>query len=270
MRKIHIILIIVAFAAFSCKTAEKAPIISIEKVPDTITMASGLKYIILKKGNGRKIQPSDVVSVHYTGKFLNDSVFDSSRQRNQPIVLTIGKGQVIKGWEEGLLQLSKGDDAILIIPPHLAYGDRQVGPIPPNSILKFEVYIVDVTEVRKPEPFNVAGKDTLTLSSGLKILIVEEGNGARPAFTRKVDVHYTGYFTDGRVFDSSIDRGRPLNFEVGAGRVIKGWDEGIMRIRKGGKARLIIPPYLAYGDRQTGPIPPNSTLIFDVELIDIE
>lgn len=271
MKKLLLSVLALSLILQACQTSREVNLVT-EKpfVPDTVQMESGLKYVITKKGEGRKVQAGDMVRVHYTGKFLSDTVFDSSIKRNQPIALTVGKGQVIRGWDEGLKQLAQGDEAVLIIPPSLAYGERQVGPIPPNSTLKFEVVIVDVIEVKKAEPFDVAGKDTLSLSSGLKIITVLEGNGARPAFTRKVSVHYTGYFLDGKVFDSSVERGQAFTFEVGTGKVIKGWDEGIMRIRKGGKARLIIPSHLAYGERLTGPIPPNSTLVFDVELIDIE
>ena len=86
-----------------------------------------------------------------------------------------------------------------------------------------------------------------------------------------VSVHYTGYLEDGSIFDSSIDRGEPIAFPVGTGRVIAGWDEGIMLLNVGGKARLIIPSQLAYGEKGAGNIiPPNATLIFDVELLDVK
>ena len=86
---------------------------------------------------------------------------------------------------------------------------------------------------------------------------------------QNVSVHYSGYLLDGTKFDSSHDRGEPITFPIGQGRVIKGWDEGISLLKVGGKAKLIIPPDLGYGDRAIGPIPPGSILIFDVELVDI-
>ena len=108
--------------------------------------------------------------------------------------------------------------------------------------------------------------------SGLEVIEVEAGTGTRATRGSVVRVHYTGKFQDGRVFDSSYTRGEPLEFELGAGRVIKGWDEGIALLNEGGKAQLIIPPDLAYGEKGAGGgvIPPNATLVFDVELVEVK
>ena len=105
--------------------------------------------------------------------------------------------------------------------------------------------------------------------SGLEYIEVQEGTGAKAKAGMTVSVHYTGKFQDGKVFDSSVSRGEPITFPLGQGRVIKGWDEGIALMKVGGKAQLIIPPDLAYGERGAGGvIPPNATLVFDVELMD--
>jgi len=107
--------------------------------------------------------------------------------------------------------------------------------------------------------------------SGLEYVEIEAGTGDQAKAGKTVRVHYTGKFLDGKVFDSSVSRGDPLEFQLGAGRVIKGWDEGIALMKVGGKAQLTIPPQLAYGERGAGGvIPPNATLVFDVELISIK
>ena len=104
--------------------------------------------------------------------------------------------------------------------------------------------------------------------SGLGIKVIEEGTGDFPKAKEPVTVHYSGYLLDGTKFDSSYDRGEPITFNLGVGSVIKGWDEGILSLRKGAKAWLYIPPALGYGARATGPIPAGSTLIFQVEVLD--
>ena len=107
----------------------------------------------------------------------------------------------------------------------------------------------------------------ITTASGLKYVVVQEGTGASPTAASNVTVHYTGKFLDGKVFDSSVQRGQPATF--GLSQVIKGWTEGLQLMKEGGKTTFLIPPGLAYGERGGGPIPANSTLIFEVELIKV-
>jgi len=107
--------------------------------------------------------------------------------------------------------------------------------------------------------------------SGLEYVETQAGTGAQAVAGKTVSVHYTGKLTNGKVFDSSHTRGEPIEFPLGAGHVIKGWDEGIALMKVGGKATLTIPPELGYGQRGAGAsIPPNSTLIFDVELVSVK
>jgi FKBP-type peptidyl-prolyl cis-trans isomerase FkpA len=118
-------------------------------------------------------------------------------------------------------------------------------------------------------PSKTTGKGTKT-ASGLQYWDLKKGTGAVAKAGQTVKVHYTGWLTDGKMFDSSVTRGEPFEFKLGAGMVIKGWDEGVAGMKVGGKRQLRIPPDLGYGARGAGgAIPPNSTLVFDVELLGV-
>lgn len=113
--------------------------------------------------------------------------------------------------------------------------------------------------------------EEITLKSGLKYVDVEVGEGPAAVSGREVTVHYTGTFPNGKKFDSSVDRDEPFTFKLGAGHVIKGWDEGVAGMRIGGKRKLVIPPELGYGSRGAGSvIPPGAVLHFEVELLGVE
>ncbi len=243
--------------------------LGISKAQDTLTTASGLKYIIRQEGKGELPKPEALLKVHYTGKLLNDTVFDSSYERKRPFTFVLGKGKVIKGWDEGFALLKQGTKATFIIPPNLAYGGRATGKIPANSTLVFDVELMEVKNPIVIEPYDVKGKDTITTASGLKYIVVKKMPSSEKTAKagELVTVDYSGYFKDGKMFDSSVKRGTPIKFTLGQGQVIKGWDEALQLMRSGEKYRLIIPYQLAYGERGRGGIPPRTDLIFDVEMV---
>lgn len=129
--------------------------------------------------------------------------------------------------------------------------------------------LIAVTAFAAQEAKKDSGK-TVTTVSGLKYVDVVVGKGASPTTGKQVKVHYTGTLENGKKFDSSVDRNEPFSFVIGVGQVIPGWDEGVMTMKVGGKRKLIIPAKLGYGSRGAGGvIPPNATLLFDVELLDV-
>ena len=131
------------------------------------------------------------------------------------------------------------------------------------------------TEKSTPAPSNLIAMDNnenqVTTASGLKYVEIAEGTGETPAKGQTVSVHYTGTLENGKKFDSSRDRNSAFEFQIGEGQVIKGWDEGLSTMKVGGRRKLIIPAELGYGARGAGGvIPPNATLIFDVELLKVK
>lgn len=265
----YLSLMVVLLAQSSCSIFNKNTVAK-NISQDTLTTASGLKYIIREKGRGELAEKGAKVNVHYIGRLTNDTVFDSSYKRNQAFSFTLGNGKVIKGWDEGIALLHQGDKATFIIPAELAYGSRKTGSIPANSTLIFDIELISVKNPVKIEAYKVEGKDTLTTSSGLKYIVVKKGHPQNPSAKagEVVTVHYSGYFKDGLMFDSSIKRGQPIKFTLGQGQVIKGWDEMLQLMRSGDKVRAIIPYELAYGEKGRGnSIPPKAELTFDMELI---
>jgi peptidylprolyl isomerase len=156
--------------------------------------------------------------------------------------------------------------AILLLSVALPLAAQPTTKQPPTAPQKHRRPIARRRQPVKPTTPSLV----VTLPSGLSYVITKLGEGRQPLPGEKVSVNYTGVTSNGIKFDSSLDRGRPFSFELGKGQVIKGWDEGIGKLRVGTQATFIIPPQLAYGEKGRGPIPPNATLIFIVELMGIE
>lgn len=235
--------------------------------------ATDLEWFDIAVGEGASPVEGSVVVVEYTGWLEDGTSFDSSYKRPKPFSFAIAKGQVIPGWDEGVMGMKVGGKRQLKIPGKLGYGARGTPRIPPNSTLIFDVELLEVKapRVAPAAPMDIPKGKHVKLPSGLQYYDIQEGTGATPKEGQTVMVDYTGWLENGEKFDSSLDRAEPIAFPVGTGRVIKGWDEGVGSMMVGGKRQLIIPYELAYGERGRPPvIPPKSTLIFDVELVGIE
>jgi FKBP-type peptidyl-prolyl cis-trans isomerase len=238
---------------------------------DAVKTASGLASKVLKPGIGKDHPAAtDKVKVHYTGWTRDGQMFDSSVTRGEPITFPLNG--VIPGWTEGVQLMVVGEKRRFWIPAALAYGDHARNRAPSGDLV-FDVELLDVTPAPKPPPVPedvkaVPGKAKKT-ASGLAYRVLSDGTGtSHPTAASSVTVHYSGWTTDGKMFDSSVTRGQPAQF--GLGNVIKGWTEGVQLMTKGEKVRFWIPGPLAYGDKPNRPGAPAGMLVFDIELIDFQ
>ena len=250
-------------ATITAQNNEDKPVIPKLDAKEWKKLDSGLEVWDAKEGKGDAVKAGSRVKVHYTGWLTNGDIFDSSVVRKEPI--EFGLNGVIKGWQEGIPGMKPGGIRRLKIPADLAYGNKQRGPIPPNSMLVFEVELLATSP--KPEFPKLDAKEWKKLGdAGLEIWDVKEGEGEAVKPGGSVTVHYTGWLTSGKEFDSSFDD-KAVSFPLKG--VIQGWQEGIPGMKPGGIRRLKIPASLGYGRDGTsdGSIPPNATLVFEVQLI---
>jgi peptidylprolyl isomerase len=252
--------------------APRAPADVAEAPADAIKTDSGLAWKILRKGTGGAHPgPHDKVTVHYTGWTAAGKTFDSSIPRGEPSTFLLG--DVVRGWTEGVQLMTKGEKRRFWIPAALAYGDTPSRPDVPGGALVFNIELVDF--VKMPDPVVVpddvaaAPDDARKTRSGLAYKILRHGSGkAHPTEADTVEVHYSGWTPDGKLFDSSVTRGKPTSFPLNG--VIKGWTEGVQLMVIGDKARFWIPGRLAYGDKPGRPGTPAGPLVFDIELLAIK
>ena len=256
------------------------------KSSDVVTLKSGVKYTEVKVGTGVEAKNGDLIEIHFKGWVIKDSsnIFsdwsvDSTKKTdliadsyamNQPIKFVLGTESFIKGSEEGIVGMKTGGQRTIVIPSNCAYGPQGMGPVPPNTSIRVLIELVSAKEAIVAKMWDVDSTLFKTTASGLKYAIIKDGEGDFVGKEKQTTVHYSGYLLDGTRFDSSVERDEPFTFIAGVGQVIPGWDEGVQLMKKGSKARFIIPSNLGYGDRDLGKIPPNSILIFDVEVLDVK
>lgn len=230
---------------------------------------SGLASRVITAGTGTTHpSPTAPVTVHYTGWTTDGRMFDSSRRRGQPATFPLNR--VIPGWTEGVQLMVQGETRRFWIPAELAYGATPRRPGAPAGPLTFDIELISFPEPPTvPSDVAAVPSGAERTESGLAFRILTPGTGtAHPAPTSRVQVHYTGWTTDGRQFDSSVARGRPASFGVGG--VIAGWTEGLQLMVVGEKRRFWIPAELAYGNTPSRPGAPVGMLVFDVELLAIQ
>ena len=286
MKNLKIIIACLLLASFA--QAQKA-------VKYSKSKTTGLSYVMHKSNKGPKLKLDDVVTLNLKYSTSKDSLVFDSWKMGKPIQLKIAKASFKGDLMDGLTLLTVGDSASFLINADSLFTKTFGAPRPAfidsSSFLSFTVKVISTTtdaalkaEELKAEKENAMKENEVIAkyiadkqitpsksSSGLMYIISEPGAGEQAQAGKTVKVHYTGRLLDGTKFDSSLDRNEPIEFKLGQGMVIKGWDEGIALLKVGGKALLIIPSNLAYGSRGAGGvIPPFSPLTFEVELVSVQ
>jgi FKBP-type peptidyl-prolyl cis-trans isomerase len=205
----------------------------------------------LAVGSGAVVTTGMNLKVNFTGTLTNGTVIDAAASVT-PTEFILSDGQVMPGWVQGLPGMKVGGTRVLTIPAELAYGSQGYGEIPPNATLIYQFSLLDAQA-----------------APSVKIEDIQVGTGAEAVPGKTVSVFYTGKLADGTVFDSNVGQD-PMSFTVAAGQMIPGFDQGVQGMKVGGKRTITIPPSLGYGAQGQGAIPPNATLIFDVELVDVK
>ncbi|MFE5796310.1 FKBP-type peptidyl-prolyl cis-trans isomerase [Streptomyces sp. NPDC056503] len=267
-----------------------------EKFGEKPTLAKGegdppkeLKVNVISEGDGPVTKDGDALQVNYLGQTWDSTTpFDNSFDRGEPFTLTLGAGQVIKGWDQGLKGQKVGSRVEIGIPPELGYGEKGSPPsIKGGATLVFVVDILKATTIPKSAEGTVVAQEnkdlpkvgtntdgkapslTVPKAAAPKALVsnyVIEGKGEAVKATDTLTVQYQGVlWKDGKKFDSSYDRGAPATFPLA--NVIPGWSKGLEGKKVGSRVLLVVPPADGYGDQAQGPIPANSTLVFTVDIL---
>jgi len=281
MRSI-VLIILVAVLFTACNQPKKSNFVS---------DPNGYEYVFHKNESTPNVKPGDYIEVHMINSKMNDSIIYSTYENNQPY-----KFQVTEPLNSGdimsfFVQMSQGDSATVRVvvdsvyrkrlPPFFNAGDKMQYHIRMDKVTnqqEFESAELDVLKQQLimdktllDEYLATNGIDAEEKPNGMRIVIDNEGAGPNIRAGNTVEVHYTGKLLDGTVFDSSIPREQPFSFAVGQGKVIPGWDEAILLMKKGTKARIWLPSYLAYGkSRASAEIGPNSILTFEMEVISVK
>lgn len=212
-------------------------------------------------GTGPEAVTPSLVEVHYVGVLVDGTEFDSSWGKATPFNFAVGSGQVIKGWDQGVAGMRVGGRRRLVIPPDLAYGATAKTKIPANSTL---IFVVDLAKVT-PEPDAVLDP---TPAAGLTSQDLDLGSGPAVALGDTVTINFVLVSaTTGKKLYSSWRTGRTSSVKMGDDKAIKGWDQGIIGMKVGGRRRLSVPPALAYGEKGNADVGPNETLVYIIDVV---
>ena len=265
MRRFFTALVVVCTAAIAFGQAPPpVPADVAAPPPDAQKLPSGLASKVVTPGAGtEKPSATDVVTVHYTGWTTDGKMVDSSFTRGMPSMFPLNRS--LLGWRECVALMTVGETRRCWLPQNLAY-NGQAGR--PTGTIVFDIQLLDTRTSPNVPPPDVKGPpaDAKRTASGLAYKVLKPGTGTRrPSPFSRVVVHYTGWTTDGKMFDSSVARGQPAT--LGLDQVIRGWTEGMQLMVEGERTRFWIPENLAYKGEAGSP---KGMLVFDVDLIAVK
>jgi peptidylprolyl isomerase len=235
-----------------------------------ITTDSGLQYLETTAGTGPAPQVGDILTMDFTGTLPDGTVFGETYSTGEPVQVIFGRDQLLPGWEEGVALMKEGGSGQLVLPPELAFGAEGFGLIPPNSQIILDVELLSVSA--PPTPAEVDEADLTTTDTGLQYYDMAEGEGMTAETGSTVSTNFSIWTQEeeGPRFVVSSEGRDPISFVIGNGDVVfPGWEEAVTGMQPGGKRYLVVPPDLGLGAQGGGDIPPDATLIMEVELVDV-
>ena len=227
------------------------------------TTSSGLKIYDHALGEGEDVTSNAFIEFRFKA-WLDDGTWWRGTPDTGPGAKLPVTGTRFVGWSEGVRGMKPGGRRLLVIPPELGFGEGGAPGIPGNSTIVMDVELVSIVVQMTP----TKPSDLTQTPTGLKYADLKVGDGPSPRPDSLVTVHFSGWLEDGTVFDSSVVRGDPSSAPLN--QVIDGWQEGLLTMKVGGKRKLIVPPNLGFGERGARLVPPNSTLIYEVELLSVQ
>lgn len=243
-----------------------------QQIPAARQLKNGMTIHTLTQGHGPKIEVGDKATVHYKGMLAKTTqVVDDSYQRNQPFSFILGSQSVIPGWNIGLEGMQAGEKRKLEVPAALGYGAKNLGIIPPNSDLIYEVELISFEKGEKPDTFPRHQSFQWTEKQpGLFEFVEKKGQDAAAVSGDKIEIHYTGWLPSGVEVHSSKRSGQKVTLQLGANEVIRGWEMGLIGVQVGEVRYLKLSPQMAFGATPQARIPPHSTVIYRIETHGIE
>ena len=240
-------------------------------LPGATTTSTGLQYLEESAGSGETPKVGEIVKLHYIASLTDGTELVNTYTIGEPISTVWGANRLLPGWEEGVGLMKPGGKAKLVLPANLAFGEQGYGAVPPNSQIVMEVELLTVEPA--PVPTEVAADQLTKTASGLQYYDINAGEGLTATQNSTVSTNYIIWVKTAEGYDY-VDQSLanlPVSFVLGKGdTVFPGWEEGATGMKVGGKRLLVIPPELALGAEGNSVIPPNATLVMEIELADVK